>query len=120
MSIIAASTVRTSSASYRPNELDRKRIERAIAGRKRYRYVSPSVHMVESGYLVRSPCCSRNVDPDGGVVDVALAQYRNAPLPWLLYCKDHNTQQWLLYAAYNQLAELLADLSVDPDRQFWQ
>jgi hypothetical protein len=111
---------RVSSAGFRPNEFDRKRIERTIAGRRRYRYVSPSVHMVDGGYVVRSPCCSRNIDPDGGVVDVALARFRSAPLPWLLYCRDHDTQQWLLYAAYNQLAELLADLSADPDRRFWQ
>jgi len=120
MSMTAAHNAPMPSVDYRPNEFDRKRIERAIAGRRRYRYVSPSVHMVNGGYVVRSPCCSRNIDPDGGVVDVALAQFRSAPLPWLLYCKDHDTPQWLLYATYNQLAELLADLNADPDRRFWQ
>src|ERR1022692_4982293 len=106
---------RVSSAGFRHDELYGKRIERTIAGRRRYRYVSPSVHMVDGGYVVRSPCCSRNIDPDGGVVDVALARFRSAPLPWLLYCKDHDTQQWLLYAAYNQLAEVLSGLRADPD-----
>jgi hypothetical protein len=120
MSMKAARNARMPSADYRPNEFDRKRIERAIAGRRRYRYVSPSVHTVDGGYFIRSPCCSRNIDPNGGVVDVALIQYRTAPRPWLLHGKDHNTQQWLPYGAYNQLAELLAELSADPKRRFWQ
>jgi hypothetical protein len=120
MSMTAASNVPMSSASYRPNEFDRKRIERAITGRKRYRYVSPSVHTVGGGYVVRSPCCSRSVDPDGGVVDVALLQYRNAPQPWVLYCKDHEAREWLLHAAYERLTELLEHLNTDPYRRFWQ
>ncbi len=111
---------RVSSAGFRPNELDRKRIERAIAGRKRYRYVSPSVYTVGSGYIIRSPCCSRNVDPNGGVVDVALLQYGNGPQPWVLYCKDHEMQEWQPHAAYGRLADLLEHLNTDPDRQFWQ
>jgi hypothetical protein len=55
-----------------PNELDRRRIERLLKRRKRYRYVSPTVEAVTSGYRVESPCCSRNIDREGGVVDVAL------------------------------------------------
>jgi hypothetical protein len=120
MSTKTASYARVSSADYRPNEFDRKRIERAIAERKRYRYVSPSVHPVERGYVVRSPCCSRNVDPSGGVVDVALLQYGDAPQPWLLYRKDHASQEWHLHAAYERLVELLEHLNVDPTRRFWQ
>lgn len=45
-----------------PNELDRKRIERALISRKHYRYVLPSVTPVKAGYLIESPCCSRNID----------------------------------------------------------
>ena len=55
-----------------PNELDLRRIARAIQGRERYRYVKPHVIAAEAGYLVRSPCCSRNVDPAGGEIDIAL------------------------------------------------
>ena len=55
-----------------PNDLDRKRIERALKSRKRYRYVTPSVTTTIGGYQIESPCCSRNIDRDGGVVDVAL------------------------------------------------
>ncbi len=35
-----------------PNELDRRRIERLLKRRKRYRYVSPNVGAVTSGYRV--------------------------------------------------------------------
>ncbi|MGL1489203.1 hypothetical protein ACSTJH_00065, partial [Vibrio parahaemolyticus] len=48
-----------------PNEFDCKRIERALRSRRRYRYVSPKVSCVSGGYLVESPCCSRNIDAEG-------------------------------------------------------
>jgi len=103
-----------------PNEFDRQRVARAIASRKRYRYVSPSVHAVRDGYVIRSPCCSRNVDSAGGVVDVALLKYRQGPRPWALYRKEHDTGEWCLHAGYERLQELLEQLKVDPLRLFWQ
>ena len=45
-----------------PNDLDRKRIERALKVRKRYRYVTPNVTTTVGGYRIESPCCSRNID----------------------------------------------------------
>jgi hypothetical protein len=107
-------------ASAHPNEFDRRRIERALANRKRYRYVSPSVHAVESGYLIKSPCCSRNIDPDGGIVDIALLRYAPGPLPWRLYRKEHSTLQWHLQVTSERLVELLDQLNADPERKFWQ
>ena len=65
----------TMQLSAHPNEFDRKRIERAIKARKRYRYVTPRVAATANGYRIESPCCSRNIDPEGGVVDVALLLY---------------------------------------------
>ena len=53
-----------------PNDVDRKRIERALAARVRYRYVSPEVQADEAGYRIQSPCCSRNVDKAGGTIDI--------------------------------------------------
>jgi len=103
-----------------PNEFDRKRIERALAQRKRYRYVSPSVSPVTDGYRIESPCCSRNVDPTGGVVDVALLQYAPGSRPWRLYRKEHVLQQWHLHGCYERLVELLEHLNADPLRLFWQ
>ena len=108
------------SASAQPNEFDRKRIERALAKRKRYRYVSPSVHAVADGYRIDSPCCSRNVDPEGGVVDVALLQFVPGSRPWSLYRKEHASQQWRLHSYYQRLPELLEQLNADPQRLFWQ
>jgi hypothetical protein len=107
-------------AASQPNEFDRRRIERSLTDRKRYRYVSPRVQPVAGGYLVRSPCCSRNVDADGGEVDIALLQTGPAPCPWLLYRKDHAHREWRLHGSYGRLAELLAHLNSDPQRRFWQ
>ena len=103
-----------------PNEVDRKRIERAIENRKRYKYVSPSVHPIDNGYCVKSPCCSRNIDPDGGVVDVAIVRHMHGPRPWRLYRKVHSTNDWHLQAQFERLGELLEQLNTDPQRSFWQ
>ena len=103
-----------------PNDVDRRRIERALASRRRYRYVSPKVLAVMGGYRIESPCCSRNVDPAGGVVDVALLQYLQGSGVWRLYRKDHAARQWQLYDTFERLAELLEWLNADPERMFWQ
>jgi hypothetical protein len=103
-----------------PNEFDRRRIERALRERKRYRYVSPSVLAVASGYRIVSPCCSRNIDADGGVIDVALLQYCDDVDQWDLYRKNHSLNNWEVQKRYTRLTELLDGLREDPDRQFWQ
>ena len=103
-----------------PNDVDRKRIERALAQRRRYRYVSPEVHAVHAGYHVTSPCCSRNIDQGGGVIDIALLEYSGATQRWRLYHKDHGRGLWLLDAEYTALAELLQRLNHDSERIFWQ
>ena len=103
-----------------PNDLDRKRIERALKARQRYRYVTPIVTTVRGGYRIESPCCSRNIDPDGTVVDVALVLYDAACGAWQLYRKDHANGTWELESTHDRLVELLDRLNVDPERQFWQ
>lgn len=103
-----------------PNELDRKRIERAIEARKRYRYVSPHVVPMEGGYLIESPCCSRNVDPEGGMVDVARILCDGTRGPWRLFRKDHIRNEWEFYGTYLRLNALLDHLNADPERKFWQ
>ena len=103
-----------------PNEFDRKRIERAMKTRKRYRYVSPSVATVTGGYRIESPCCSRNIDPEGGVVDVALLLFNPERVEWHLFRKDHGRGIWELHSTYERLIELLDKLNEDPDRKFWQ
>jgi hypothetical protein len=103
-----------------PNDVDRKRIERALARRERYRYVSPCVRPVTGGYRIESPCCSRNIDPDGGVVDIALLQYVPGTRAWQLYRRDHAGRHWRLYGSYAALTAVLDVLNTDPERQFWQ
>lgn len=103
-----------------PNEFDRKRIERAIATRKRYRYVSPQVATVADGYRIESPCCSRNIDPEGRVIDIALMLYDAESEEWHLFRKDHARGTWELHSTYERLIELLDGLNADPERTFWQ
>ncbi len=109
----------TAAGIYQPNAFDRKRVERALRERSRYLYVSPVVRTVEGGFQVESPCCSRRIDADGGVVDIALLL---CPQPgvWKLYCKDHSAAQWLLHGTYQWLVELLEELKNDPQQKFWQ
>lgn len=103
-----------------PNDFDRRRIERAIQVRTRYRYVSPRVAAVAGGYRIESPCCSRNVDRDGGVVDVALMLYDHDRAAWQLFRKDHAKRAWEFHSSYQRLIELLEQLNADPERLFWQ
>jgi hypothetical protein len=103
-----------------PNELDRKRIERALGSRRRYRYVSPQVNCVPGGYQVESPCCSRNIDAEGGVIDVALLHHDAASGYWKLFRKDHRAGTWELHGVHQRLATATAILNDDPERVFWQ
>ena len=108
------------SGSPHPNDFDRKRIERALKARKRYRYVSPSVAAVIGGYRIEAPCCSRNIDAEGGIVDVALLLYDAERSAWQLFRKDHKTATWELYSNHDRLTDLLDELNIDPERRFWQ
>jgi hypothetical protein len=103
-----------------PNDVDRKRIERALAARVRYRYVSPEVQADEAGYRIQSPCCSRNVDKSGGVVDIARLEYVVDSRAWRLYRKDHAQRAWRYYGEFSALNALLQFLNRDPNRTFWQ
>lgn len=103
-----------------PNDLDRKRIERALRARKRYRYVMPNVLAVAGGYRIESPCCSRNIDADGGIIDVALLQFDAEQGAWQLYRKDHQSGTWELHSTSLRLPEALDRLNTDPERKFWQ
>ena len=107
-------------APAQPNEFDFRRIERALAQRRRYRYVTPIVTKTAGGYKIQSPCCSRNVDPEGGVIDVALVLFDERKDNWRLLRKDHSVGQWELDSEYERLTELLAHLNEDDARRFWQ
>jgi hypothetical protein len=97
--------------------MDRVRIVRALRHRTRYRYVQPHIDSAEEGWIIKSPCCSRNVDPTGGVIDIAWLQpLQNA---WALHHKDQLNQQWVLHAESRHLQPLLDELCLDPLRLFW-
>lgn len=103
-----------------PNELDRKRIERALKSRKRYRYVEPLVEPTADGYHIKSPCCSRNIDKTGGIVDVALLCHDRVNGMWRLLWKDHGKGAWDLHSVHQRLTAALHELNLDPERIFWQ
>lgn len=108
------------SASPHPNDVDRKRIERALAQRQRYRYVSPYVRKEADGYRIESPCCSRNVDQNGGVIDIARLEYQDQWRIWRLYRKEHVQAQWVMEGEYGSLTAVLQKLNEDPQRIFWR
>lgn len=107
-------------AGRQPNEVDLRRISRALEQRVRYRYVSPIVEPVEGGYRILSPCCSRNVDSSGGIIDIARLEYDEALNVWKLYRKDHGRGEWLLHDSSRLLDDLMTRLIADPFRVFWQ
>lgn len=107
-------------ASPHPNDVDKKRIEKALATRARYRYVSPEVCAEMQGYRIQSPCCSRNIEKDGGVIDIARLEYVAVSRAWRLYRKDHALHEWQLYGEFSALDALLQILNQDTERIFWQ
>lgn len=102
-----------------PNEVDRKRIAKWLNHRERYKYVVPAVLPVTNGYLVRSPCCSRTVDPQGGEIDIARIEYLDNG-QWQLSCKDDDQQKWLAHTTFENLPALLSMLVADEKREFWR
>jgi hypothetical protein len=98
--------------------LDRVRIERALAGRQRYRYVRPRVEPEGMGWKIVSPNCSRNIDPSGGDIDIAWLLPCNQSR-WLLHGRDHAQGCWRVMAADLTLADALARVCADPQREFW-
>ena len=107
-------------AARHPNELDVRRIQKSLEKRRRYRYVSPNVRQTPRGYLIESPCCSRSVDPEGGVIDVALIQYGGGRRPWRLLEKDHARGEWRLHSQHASLTAALECLNEDARREFWK
>ncbi|HJV69244.1 hypothetical protein [Ideonella sp.] len=99
--------------------LDRVRIERGIAQRERYKYVVPRVEREGLGWKIVSPNCSRNIDPQGGEIDIAWL-VPTSDGRWLLHARDHVQGCWRLRVAGLTLADALARVCADPAREFWQ
>lgn len=94
------------------------RLERALLQRVRYRYVQPSVLREGNSFRIQSPCCSRNVDPTGGLIDIALL-VPGAAQRWCLFARDHVNGTWVPRFTDEALEQLLDLLCVDSERQFW-
>jgi hypothetical protein len=90
----------------------------ALRDRARYRYVQPVVLRAEPGWRIVSPCCSRNVDPDGGVIDIAWLEPTEDG-GWRSYARDHKLKRWALYDEAADLSDLLDVIRTDPKRIFW-
>ena len=103
-----------------PNEFDLLRISGLLNMRVRYRYVEPEVRAIVGGYLIVSPCCSRNIDASGGTIEIARLEYADQEKIWRLYHKDHKQGVWKLHSVAAMLQVLITQLNEDPSRVFWQ
>ena len=111
---------RSPGSARHPNEFDLRRIARLLEKRVRYRYVAALVEPVKGGSRILSPCCSRSIDRDGGIIDIARLEYDEVHGLWRLYRKDHTHDEWRCYHSATQLATLMDCLIQDPARVFWQ
>jgi hypothetical protein len=94
------------------------RLERALRERVRYRYVRPLVLQEGEAFRIQSPNCSRNVDPSGGVIDIALL-VPHGDNRWCLCSRDHAAGEWVPRLQNTALDDALDALCIDHDRQFW-
>ena len=103
-------------------QLTQHRIERALRERVRYRYVKPEVLSEQVGvgeaYRVQSPNCSRNIDPKGGVIDIALLVSHGTNV-WCLCARNHAVGAWEPALQGAALDDALDALCLDPARRFW-
>ena len=94
------------------------RLAQALRERVRYRYVQPLVLREENSFRIQSPCCSRNVDPSGGLIDIALL-VPHMDGTWCLCARDHVNSTWVARFQNEPLDVLLDLLCVDNEREFW-
>lgn len=99
-------------------DFTQRHLERALRERVRYRYVQAQVWREGEAFRIEAPCCSRNVDPEGGVIDIALL----TPLAggqWQLQARDHSAGLWRPACETGPLDLLLDLLCVDEQRIYW-
>ncbi len=99
-------------------DLDRRRIERAVARRRRYRYVRPRIEPEGAGWKIVSPNCSRHIDTAGGEIDIAWFVPAGEGR-WLLHARDHAARQWRVEATCLSLTDALRLVCLDVQRVFW-
>jgi len=100
------------------HDLMQHRLEQALGERVRYRYVQPHVLLENGSYRIQSPCCSRKIDPTGGLIDIALL-VPHAGNRWCLCSRDHANNTWVARFQDESLDTVLDLLCVDSERQFW-
>jgi len=99
-------------------DFTQRHLERVLRERVRYRYVQAQVLREGEAFRIEAPCCSRKVDPEGGVIDIA----RLTPLAdgqWQLQARDHAAGQWQPSQETGPLDLLLDLLCVDEQRIYW-
>lgn len=103
--------------------LDAARIERALSRRTRYRYVQPRVQAQspQPGWIIVSPNCSRNIDPNGGDIDIAWFEpiEDRPPVQWRLHRRDHAQACWVPTAEGLTLSQALALVCSDSLGIYW-
>jgi hypothetical protein len=101
---------------------EHRRVAEQIAGaltqRVRYRYVQPRVEGADAHWIIFSPCCSRNIDPEGGEIPIARLE-QPEPQRWQLHAMDHASHHWRLHSESHDLLELLDLMCLDTHREFW-
>lgn len=100
------------------SNLTQRRLERALRERVRYRYVRPLVAQEGEAFRIQSPNCSRRVDPNGGVIDIALLVPHGGNR-WCLCSRDHAGNAWIPRLQNAALDDALDALCLDRDRHFW-
>lgn len=115
---MAARSVAPTPTSAQVLDLVVRRVERALKERVRYRYVTPLVLREGESYRIQSPCCSRTVDPSGGMIDIALLVPHEGS-HWCLCSRNHANSTWVAQFQNESLEVLLDVLCVDTERQFW-
>lgn len=99
-------------------DFERARILQSLERRERYKYVQPRVECEGTGWKIVSPNCSRNIDRDGGDIDIAWLVRKGGQ--WQIHARDHVRGAWVLKAAGLTLTAALDLLCADTAREFWQ
>jgi hypothetical protein len=118
MNLHAAPAARVMGNPSAVSDLTLHRLQRSLRERLRYRYVRPKVLQEGDAFRIQSPNCSRKVDPQGGVIDIALL-VPHADKRWCLCARDHAEGAWVPRLQNAALSEALDALCADPERQFW-
>lgn len=100
-------------------DLDWQRIVRALPGRERYKYVQPRVQREGTGWKIVSPNCSRNIDPEGGEIDIAWFEPDGSGR-WRLHARDHAAACWVLSRSDVTLPQAITLVCTDTQRSYWR